>query len=683
MPYENVEGIQVKAEKIVRQKIRTPDFTPGIKRTETGMHLCVEAPGTFCHLAIYETGKKQGVRIPFSPEERVGDLWMMELAGDDFSGLEYTIETEQGELPDPCGRIYTGHERWGDLKAALRPVRCRFPEETYDWEMDQLLKHPYDETILYRLHVRGFTRHTSSGTGERGTFRALTEKIPYLKELGITAVELMMPNEFQEVMMEDGADGNPYATGTPTGRLNYWGYGAGYLFAPKASYTSGKEKEPEREFKDLVKEFHKNDIEVLVELYFIGEESAALAQEAVRFWVYEYHVDGVHLSGFAPAELLASDPLLADTKLLAASWDGVRVPKTAAAPKLRERRWHLGEYNEGFLIDMRRVLKGDEDQVGRLIYQTRRNPDAYGVINYMAATNGFTMMDMVSCEQKHNEANGENNRDGSDYNYTWNCGVEGTTRKKKIVQMRKKQLRNAFLLLFLSQGTPMFLAGDEFGNSQNGNNNAYCQDNEISWLNWHQLETNRDIYEFVKYMIAFRKAHPVFHLPVEPKNIDYLVCGHPDVSYHGVKTWCPEFENFRRQLGILYCGEYGRRADGTSDDYFFVAYNMHWEPHEFDLPKLPKGMQWTLCINTDDADNNGICPSESLEAGQEPQEELRQYMVPPRSILVFRGFKPISGPASEKDGKKAGKVVKSVKRQNVRKEPAKEAETVVAAAREL
>ncbi|WP_337551020.1 alpha-amylase [Clostridium sp.] len=673
----------MKAEKIVRQKIRTPDFTPGIKRTETGMHLCVEAPGTFCHLAIYETGKKQGVRIPFSPEERVGDLWMMELAGDDFSGLEYTIETEQGELPDPCGRIYTGHERWGDLKAALRPVRCRFPEETYDWEMDQPLKHPYDETILYRLHVRGFTRHTSSGTGERGTFRALTEKIPYLKELGITAVELMMPNEFQEVMMEDGADGNPYATGTPTGRLNYWGYGAGYLFAPKASYTSGKEKEPEREFKDLVKEFHKNDIEVLVELYFTGEESAALAQEAVRFWVYEYHVDGVHLSGFAPAELLASDPLLADTKLLAGSWDGVRVQKTAAAPKLRERRWHLGEYNEGFLIDMRRVLKGDEDQVGRLIYQTRRNPDAYGVINYMAATNGFTMMDMVSCEQKHNEANGENNRDGSDYNYTWNCGVEGTTRKKKIVQMRKKQLRNAFLLLFLSQGTPMFLAGDEFGNSQNGNNNAYCQDNEISWLNWHQLEANRDIYEFVKYMIAFRKAHPVFHLPVEPKNIDYLVCGHPDVSYHGVKTWCPEFENFRRQLGILYCGEYGRRADGTSDDYFFVAYNMHWEPHEFDLPKLPKGMQWTLCINTDDADNNGICPPESLEAGQEPQEELRQYMVPPRSILVFRGVKPISGPASEKNGKKAGKVVKSVKRQIVRKEPEKEAETVVAAAREL
>ncbi len=263
----------MKAENIVRQKTEIPDFTPGIKRTRTGMHLCVEAPGEFCRLVIYEAGKKQGVRIPFSPEDRVGDIWTMELAGDDFSGLEYTIETEQGELPDPCGRVYTGHERWGDLKAALRPVRCRFPEETYDWEMDRPLKHPYDETILYRLHVRGFTRHTSSGVEERGTFHALTEKIPYLKELGITAVELMMPNEFQEVMMEDGADGNPYATGAPTGRFNYWGYGAGYLFAPKASYTSGKEKEPEREFKDLVKAFHKNDIEALIELYFTARRA--------------------------------------------------------------------------------------------------------------------------------------------------------------------------------------------------------------------------------------------------------------------------------------------------------------------------------------------------------------------------------------------------------------------------
>ncbi len=629
----------MKAENIVRQKTEAPDFTPGIKRTRNGVHICVEAPGAFCRLVIYEKGKKRGLRIPFLEEDRIGDMWTMELSGDDFSELEYSIETELGEMPDTCGRVYTGREHWGDLKTALHPMRCRFPEETYDWEMDQPLKRPFDETVLYRLHVRGFTRHKSSGVENRGTFRALIEKIPYLKELGITAVELMMPNEFQEVMMEDGTDGNPYASGAPTGRINYWGYGVGYLFAPKASYTSGKEKLPQREFKDLVKEFHKNDIEVLIELYFSGEESAALAQEAVRFWVYEYHVDGVHLSGFAPVELLATDPLLRDTKLLAVSWDGACKSKKTESKNPRERRWHLGEYNEGFLTDMRRVLKGDEDQVGRLIYQTRKNPDAFGVINFMASTNGFTMMDMVSCEQKHNEANGENNRDGNDYNYTWNCGTEGATRKKKIVQMRKKQLRNAFLLLFLSQGTPMILAGDEFGNSQNGNNNAYCQDNEISWLNWHLLDTNKDIYDFVKYMIAFRKAHPVFHLPVEPKNIDYLVCGHPDVSYHGVKTWCPEFENFRRQLGILYCGEYGRKPDGSSDDYFFVAYNMHWEPHEFDLPKLPKKMHWTVCINTDDTENNGICKEEC--DAQKNNEAIKKYMVPSRSIVVFQSVRNV------------------------------------------
>ena len=661
----------MRAEEIVRQNTETPDFTPGIKRTKTGMHLCVETPGAFCRLVIYEAGKKHGIRIPFPEKKRIGDIWTMDLAGDDFSGLEYTIETELGEMSDPCGRVYTGHERWGDLKAAIRPKRCRFSEELYDWGDDHPLKHPYDETVLYRLHVRGFTRHTSSEVENRGTFSALIDKIPYLKELGITAVELMMPNEFQEVMMEDGADGNPYASGAPTGRINYWGYGASYLFAPKASYASGRVKSPEREFKDLVKEFHKNDIEVLIELYFTGEESAALAQEAVRFWVYEYHVDGVHLSGFAPTGLLATDPLLRDTKLLAISWGENRKLGGFNGQKTRERRWHLGEYNDGFLIDMRRVLKGDEDQVGRLIHQTRRNPDSYGVINFMAATNGFTMMDMVSCEQKHNEANGENNRDGNDYNYTWNCGIEGATRKKKIVQMRKKQLRNAFVLLFLSQGTPMIMAGDEFGNSQNGNNNAYCQDNEISWLNWHLLDTNRDIYDFVKYMIAFRKEHPVFHLPVEPKNIDYLVCGHPDVSYHGVKTWCPEFENFRRQLGILYCGEYGRKADGTSDDYFFVAYNMHWEPHEFDLPKLPRGMHWVPCINTDDMEHNGICLRGSDV--QKKQDEIRRYMVPSRSIVVFQSFKnsdsetaitpheqqPYTGRISEKNIREMAKEVKT------------------------
>ena len=267
-----------------------------------------------------------------------------------------------------------------------------------------------------------------------------------------------------------------------------------------------------------------------------------------------------------------------------------------------------------------------------LAFRTRRNPAGYGVINYMANTNGFSMMDMVSYDTRHNEENGEKNQDGSPYNYSWNCGVEGPTKRKKVMELRKKQLRNAFLLLLLSQGTPLIMAGDEFGNSQSGNNNAYCQDNEVSWLNWNLVRTNQDILEFVKAVIAFRKAHPVFHMPKEPKIMDYLACGFPDVSYHGVKAWCPEFDNFRRQLGIFYCGEYGKRPDGTPDNNFYVAYNMHWEPHEFDLPNLPKKERWHVAFHTDKTDEKGIYPE-----GKEHQAEGKRFLVPPRSIVVLVG----------------------------------------------
>ena len=276
---------------------------------------------------------------------------------------------------------------------------------------------------------------------------------------------------------------------------------------------------------------------------------------------------------------------------------------------------------------MRRVLKGDEDQVGRLIYQTRRNPDAYGVINYMAATNGFTMMDMVSCEQKHNEANGENNRDGSDYNYTWNCGVEGTTRKKKIVQMRKKQLRNAFLLLFLSQGTPMFLAGDEFGNSQNGNNNAYCQDNEISWLDWKGYKSgNSEMFRFVKDLIAFRKKHKILHMGQELSMTDSLSCGFPGISYHSSSAWYGELDGQNRKIGVMYCGKY---AD--EDELIYIAYNMHWMEHTFALPALPGGYRWNVALDT----GEGILEEDKWRL----LPDSRQVQVSSRTVTVLIGRK--------------------------------------------
>lgn len=605
----------------------------GLTRTDGGIHVSAVAAAKACSLLLFVKEDKNGkearfreVRnIPFPEEGKTGHVWSMTLNGA-FDDLYYAFEADGKRFSDPYGRSFAGRERWGRLSHAKRLLLSPVAEPEFDWQGDRPLHIPYEDCIVYRAHVRGLTKHASSGTEHRGTFRGVVDKIPYFKELGITTLELLPPVEFQEVMMPENVEGNPYGTSEPTGRLNYWGYAKAGMFAPKASYADPGTN-PVTEFKYMVRELHKAGLEVVPELYFSGKEVPEFVLETVRFWVREYHVDGIHLTGYAPTVLLAKDPYLANTKLWALSWE-------AEKPAAGEKK-HLGEYNDGFLIDMRRALKGDEEQMSSLIYRNRRNPAETGVLNFMAGTNGFTMMDMVSYDQKHNEANGENNRDGSDYNYSWNCGAEGHVRKKKIQELRSRQLRNAMLLLFLSQGTPVLLAGDEFGNSQNGNNNAYCQDNEISWLNWNLNKWDQALLDFVKHVIAFRKAHPVFHMKQEPRVIDYLACGHPDISYHGVNAWQPEFENFRRQIGILYCGAYAKKPNGENDDFFFVIFNMHWEPHSFALPNLPKNLVWSLAFDTSDSAAGGY-----YEEGQERQIlNQKNYMVPSRSVLVFQGKK--------------------------------------------
>lgn len=632
----------------------------GATRVRGGYHFATTAGEKSCALVLYRAGKTAPIqKISFREEDKTGDVWNMTLMGSDFQGLEYAYEADGILQADPYGTSFCGREKWGSLAQAKKTLKTPLDREEFDWEGDRPLEIPYEDTVIYRLHVRGFTRHSSSDTEEHGTFSAIAEKIPYLKDLGVTAVELLPPVEFEEVMMPEGAGKHPYVKEEPTGKLNYWGYTKGGVFAPKASYSSGKEKHPVKEFKELVKALHKAGLEIIVELYFTGEESPVFALDAVRSWVERYHVDGVHLVGNAPLKLIGEDPFLSRTKLIALSWDGVDGGRVR----------HLGEYNDGFLEDGRRLLKGDEGQINQLVFRLKRNPAKCAAINYIASTNGFTLMDMVSYDRKHNEDNGENGRDGTDSNYSWNCGVEGPTRKKKVLEMRKKQIRNALILVFLSQGTPLLLAGDEFGNSQSGNNNAYCQDNEISWLNWNLVKTNGDIHDFVKFLIRFRKAHPMFHMSGEPKVMDYKVCGYPDVSFHGVKAWYPEFENFRRQLGVLYCGEYGAKPDGTADDFFYVAYNLHWEPHEFALPHLPKDRKWQVAVNTDDGAVNGFYP----EGEEKPVKDQKRFMVPPRSIVVLIGKKT---PETAEKREKAGKASAPEKMPEVKKTPASKTESV-------
>ena len=579
--------------------------------------------------------------VELDPAERQGEVWNLILEGSRISWdkLEYCLKLDGKETADPWARAIHGWESWGDPENLVRPLRCGFSQPEFDWEGDRLPRIPYEDCVIYRAHVRGFTKHTSSRVRDKGTFKAVAEKIPYMKELGVTTLELMPVTEFCEIQAQGSEEGGPYGKVRPTGRLNYWGYGDSYLFAPKASY-SVRGREPQRELKELVRALHKNGMELVLEFYFSGKEDPAMVLETLRYWVREYHLDGIRLTGYGPLELVEQDPYLSRTKLWSESW-----------PDAKERGVrHLAEYNDGFQNDMRRFLKGDEDQLKALVYRTRQASPEQGLINYMANTNGFTMMDMVSYDQKHNEANGEDGRDGTDYNYSWNCGAEGPTRKKRVAEMRKRQLRNAFLLLFLSQGTPLLLAGDEFGNSKGGNNNAYCQDNDVSWLNWNQARSNEELLSFVKKAIAFRKAHPILCGKVPFKGADHKACGYPDLSYHGVKAWYPEFENFRRQLGILYCGLYGKKTDKMPEDFIFVLYNMHWDSHEFGLPNLPKNYRWHIAVDTDQAERNGF-----YEFGKEPVlEDQKKFTVEGRAIAVLLG-KALPGENVEKAAKKVKK----------------------------
>lgn len=604
------------------------------------IHVSVKWPGSACSLVLTEEQGETAV-FEMAPELRQGDVWNLTLETDrQIKGcFVYGFQTEQGWLPDPYGKVFRGRELWGaetgsgvDLETDSRT----FPEtgfkrklETvagqtvFDWGEDKRPQIPYEDCVIYKAHVRGFTKHPSSHVRDRGTFRAVMEKIPYMKELGVTTLELMPVMEFNEVREETEVHMVKLPVDNQPPKLNYWGYGDSFLFAPKASYSSGKRKHPATELKTLVRELHKNNMELVLELYVSGKEDPSMVLDAVRYWAREYHIDGIHLVGDAPLKLIGQDPYLSRLKLWAEYWNGVDEGSHR----------HLGWYNDGFLRDMRQVLKGDDGGLNRLAYRAKLNLEKSAVINYMAGTNGFTLADMVSYNEKHNEANGERGKDGPEENDSWNCGAEGPTKKRKVLELRKKQMKNAVLMLFFSQGTPMLLAGDEFGNSQSGNNNPYCQDNEITWLNWNQQKSNAEFYQFVKATIAFRKAHPVFHQVKPLLGMDSLGCGQPDISCHGMKAWQPDFSDSCHQLSIMYCGEYGHKKDGTRDEDFLLIYNMHWEPHSFALPKLPKGRRWHLVVDT------GRKESENFqENGNEPMlEEQMTYEAEPRSIVVLMG----------------------------------------------
>ncbi len=451
--------------------------------------------------------------------------------------------------------------------------------------------------------------------------------IPYWKELGINAIELMPAYEFCEVPINKPKEGSEHIkTRRKENVVNYWGYASGFYFSPKSAYCSTRE--PEQEFRYMIRELHKNGIACIMEFYFPEETDSLMALRALQFWRDFYHVDGFHVLGEGfNREMLLRDGILSGAKLIFQGFDFDHFYRG----KLPVRRCGA-ESNMNFLQDMRRFLKSDEGMVEAAAWHIRHNSENHGVINYMVCQDGFTMNDLVSYNYKHNEANGEGNQDGSSYNYSWNCGVEGPTRKVSVRQMRERQIKNAFLMMLLSQGVPMIYHGDEFGNSQSGNNNAYCQDNATGWTDWKGLSRNQGLRKFVKDAIAFRKAHPVLHMPVELKGVDYLTKGFPDVSLHGERAWYLSYENTSRLLGMMYYGAYAREKEDlevAEDDFIYIGYNFHWENRSLALPNLPEGMCWKKIADTS-LHGTGFC----LE---EEEEYKKSIEIGPRAIVVLLG----------------------------------------------
>lgn len=562
-----------------------------------------------CGVVLYD--KKGGrQRVPFKAEGSRGVLYGIQIEGEDLESYTYNYYMDNEIITDPYAQVVCGLEKWGAGKTQKRKTYGMFTNYEFDWQDDNPLMIPPEDSILYGLNVRAFTMHKSSGVKNRGTFEGIIEKIPYFKELGITGIELMPCYEYDEcILQEENHPQKGRQRGTAhiaasamkdvnltapeklnTVRLNCWGFQNGFYFAPKAAYSAIKS--PVISFKKLVRELHKNGIEVIMQFYFPPEIRQLYMLDVIKYWVMEYHIDGARINGFhIPFRLLAEEPVLKNTKIWCNYLPEEDLP-VIANPISK----NFISDNGNFRYDIRRFLKGDEGLLNQAIYYQRRNPVEYSVINYLADFDGFSLYDCVSYERKHNEGNGENNRDGIDVNLTWNCGVEGNTRRKSVLDLRLKQIKNALSFVFLSQGIPFIFSGDEFASSRGGNNNCYCQDNEIGWVNWKNNLFSREILAYTKLLIKLRKEHPILHMKEELRVMDYKGVGYPDISYHGAEAWMPDLSYVGRMIGIVLNGCYA--SPEKEDASFYIAYNMHWEPHKLALPKFSNGEKWVKISDT-------------------------------------------------------------------------------------
>ncbi len=616
---------------------------------------------TSCDLLLYH----RKAEVPYAklriPESyRMGSVYSIFIAGLDVEDFEYAYQLDGPWDPekglifdkdkvilDPYARAVTGQRAWGAAKTS-KEYHARVVKDNFQWRGNNFLHTPMEDSIIYEMHVRGFTRHKTSGVRYPGTFAGIIEKIPYLKELGVTAVELMPIFEFDELINSRSYNGKTL--------LEYWGYNTVAFFAPNTAYTASIEYNEEgTELKYMIQLLKENGIEVILDVVFNhtaegnrdgrfysfkgvdndvfytltpggdyynfsgcgntfncnNTQVRRFIVDCLRYWVAEFHVDGFRFDlasilgrgedGGPMADppllrMIAEDPILSKTKLIAEPWDAGGMYQVGSFPS----NGHWSEWNGRYRDAIRDFLKGNYWHAPETAARITGSEDMYGhapyfgpnsSVNFINCHDGFTLYDLFSYDGKHNEANGWDNTDGTDDNRSWNCGVEGATDDETVKALRVKMMRNAITVLMCSRGTPMFFAGDEFGNTQYGNNNAYCQDSEISWLNWDYLRVNHKYFEFVKNVIAFRKKHPVIS-----RELPQAHCGLPKVSVCGANPDDHSITIGNRVLGVMFAG---RMPDDSRDDVVYMAINAYWEPQDIRMPALSGGLAWGVDIYTD------------------------------------------------------------------------------------
>lgn len=656
-----------------------------------GINFTIHSSGaTYCELLLFKRKAKEPFAVlPFPDHYRIGSCASMIVFGLDIEDLEYAyrmdgpydvkkglIFNKERILLDPYAKAVAGLRQWGIDEVQDSEYRARVVRDDFDWGDTKQPLTPMEDLIIYEMHIRGFTKHDSSGVEFPGTFDAVREKIPYLKELGITAVEFMPIFEFDEMHDHRIHEGQHL--------IDYWGYNTVNFFSPNTAYCSKPELNKEgNELKRVIKLLKDNNIEVYLDVVFNhtaeGNEHGPtfsfkgidnnvyymltpdgyyynfsgcgntlncnhpvvrnFIRDCLRYWVIAYRIDGFRfdlasilgrnqdgspMNNPPLLEMLAFDPILGKVKLIAEAWDAGGMYQVGSFPSWN--RWV--EWNGKYRDDIRSFLKGDNGKEQVAANRITGSPDIYhpdsrghlASVNFITCHDGFTLHDLYTYNYKHNEANGWNNTDGANDNYSWNCGEEGETDNPEVNRLRRRLQKNACVTLMLSRGIPMFLAGDEFGNTQFGNNNGYCQDNVISWLDWSLLDENRELFNFFQYMIWFRKKHRTIRIDTEPCSVNY-----PFISQHGLNPfWC-DYNGNHHYVGIMYAG----RNKHGADELVYMAINAHWVEQIIELPMPPEDHTWYVTINT--FEENSVV--------QDIVPVRGQLLIPPRTVMVMETYR--------------------------------------------